>query len=760
MSHVLSTLSSRLGQLQKIFENTQDFEDKISKARLQKTKSKVGFEAEEEIVHHTSHSFHGEDWDDMDVDDDEMDREPSRKIFPKLNGRWAICDRMWMFLEEPSSSLGARLYGAMMMAFILVSVILSLILSTHQNVNYVDITFDTVFTLEFIARICVCPKVSRFLSNFHNLVDLASVTPFFIRLALGFKRAPKGSALELVLLHRPILRLMKTTRNFSGFQLLVRSLAVSSHALPVPLFMLLLMVMSFSSLMYWVEPRDSIKSMPHAMWFSLVTISTVGYGDTLPRTTAGKLFTTVFIICGVLYMAMPISIVGRNFTTVWQERDKILLMKKVRSRLVDLGYSSDNVLAAFEAFDTFGKGEVGMEDFRRMSKELQLGISEERNIELFQLFDSDGSGAIAFSEFCAVIFPNTVLTYNKFRKNSLQAAKGDPGGASSFQMKNARKSNMLAAEMEKEKSKANASKKGTDMFGGRVSAARKSVVSMAPLSRSSVGALSARASVTGGGNRKSVSDKSHRSSVRSRSSIKSHGDLHDEDSDSENSDDSNRRHEDTLKMNHHHSDHHSHQVAHPPPKHHFHPNAAHGGHGGMWAAPKHHNPTAGLDKKHHKILGGHHADHGHHPHHGHHPPVQNLCGVKIGRWLDVQDEEVEAMHLRVDALAEQLKRKGIIKNLPIHHHHGLVESPTSPRSQNHEPDSPRMGEKSHTDNKVASRGEGAEDYLEHGHMNMMPVLETQYRDNQLRGSTASELWGGESVNGSMDLEGLLAPGDP
>merc|ERR1719399_1203218 len=127
--------------------------------------------------------------------------------------------------------------------------------------------------------------------------------------------------------------------------------------------MLLLMVLVFSSFIYWLEPRSNIPSMPGAIWFIVITLSTVGYGDVVPETAGGKFVTIICIVCGVLYMAMPISIVGTNFTTVWQDRDKLLLMTRTRQKLQNMGYSSDDVLAAFSEFDTNGRGEVGIDDF-------------------------------------------------------------------------------------------------------------------------------------------------------------------------------------------------------------------------------------------------------------------------------------------------------------------------------------------------------------------------------------------------------------
>lgn len=330
----------------------------------------------------------------------------------------------WIFLEEPTSSVGAGIFSMTMTLMIIASVGLSLAFHDNEKVlSIMDMIFDCVFTSEVMARLVVCPRKRKFLRNPYNVLDILAVIPFSIRVVSGFQRPEDGSVLQLCLLQRPILRLLKTTRNFPQFRLLTRALAESREALAVPLFMLLVLVFSFSSIFYWFEQDEQIHTVPKAMWFSIVTLSTVGYGHTLPHTTMGSILTILLIVSGVLYMAMPISILGSNFTWVWEDRDKLLLLEKLRQRLMDYGYAEDDVLHAFNAFDRSGEGEIDALEFAALVKDMRLGLSDERLIELFQAFDSDGSGTICFPEFCVMMFPHAVGSFNKFRRDSIQAAK-------------------------------------------------------------------------------------------------------------------------------------------------------------------------------------------------------------------------------------------------------------------------------------------------------------------------------------------------
>ena len=129
-------------------------------------------------------------------------------------------------------------------------------------------------------------------------------------------------------------------------------------------------VLSFSTLMYIVEPSDIIDSLSTAMWVCTVTVTTVGYGDVTPSTTAGRILAGVLCFLSVLFMAMPISVLGnaawhrvglvprclensdkasrvvhfpaQAMTHAWADRSRILLMTRTRQRLKSYGYEASD----------------------------------------------------------------------------------------------------------------------------------------------------------------------------------------------------------------------------------------------------------------------------------------------------------------------------------------------------------------------------------------------------------------------------------
>ena len=339
-------------------------------------------------------------------------------------------ERIWLFLEETNSSTGATVYSYVMSVIILGAVV-GVIMGTmpaylaYTQLDNLNIAVNVIFTADVALRILVAPSVKGFLRSFYNCVDVLVIVPFYVSLAVSITF---GSTGYVILLIRPILYLLKITRNFYGFRLLVRSLTLSAESLPVPLFLLLVIVITSAALLYYVESgsNPNIKSIPDAMWFSIVTVSTVGYGDVVPVTTAGKLTASVLIMLGLMYMAMPLSIVGSNFTAVWQDRDRILLIERTRQRLKQMGLNADSVKGAFQVFDLDGSGTIELSEFEAVVKDLKLGLTEDKTVELFACFDGDNDGICTFAEFAKVMFPDNIWTEEELKKQQEEVINARP----------------------------------------------------------------------------------------------------------------------------------------------------------------------------------------------------------------------------------------------------------------------------------------------------------------------------------------------
>jgi hypothetical protein len=165
-------------------------------------------------------------------------------------------------------------------------------------------------------------------------------------------------------------------------------------------------VLFFASLMFLAEP-NSIGSVWEAIYFCLVAISTVGFGDVVAETVFGRFVTMAMIVAGVLYMAMPLGIIGHAFTAAWVDRERIILVNWVYQAFSAHGYTASDMPILFEIFDTTMDGKLHFRDFTEMVREMSLGLSDERCLVLFRALDIDKNGRLECQEFVRSIFPGS-----------------------------------------------------------------------------------------------------------------------------------------------------------------------------------------------------------------------------------------------------------------------------------------------------------------------------------------------------------------
>jgi len=289
-----------------------------------------------------------------------------------------------------------------------------------------------------LLRYLCTPSTSLFVKNFHNIVDVvAAVPPLVLRVVTHslFSIHEDASLPQTFLLCVvPVLRALKMLRRFQQYHLFIILFQTVFEALCLLLFTLFILVLTFSCLVYVVEPRDNVESLSKAMWLTIVTVSTVGYGDVTPKSSAGTLVMAILVICSVLYMAMPIGIIGNEFTHIWEDRDRILLMIRTRERLLQWGYTARDMARVFRRFDESSDGLLHIHEFRRMMNEMQVGLSPERIVELFDSIDKDGSGSIDVKEFLHSLFPSEYCDiYGALGREELKGSSrgGEDRGATS-----------------------------------------------------------------------------------------------------------------------------------------------------------------------------------------------------------------------------------------------------------------------------------------------------------------------------------------
>jgi len=179
------------------------------------------------------------------------------------------------------------------------------------------------FTSELIIRFAACPDHLAFCRNIMNIIDLLAIVPYFI--ALGTFLAEEGQSnnqamsftvLRVIRLVR-VFRIFKLSRHSKGLQILGQTIHASMRELGLLIFFLFICVVLFSSAVYFAEAsrgkESHFDSIPHAFWWAVVTMTTVGYGDMHPTSEWGKLVGSMCAIAGVLTIALPVPVIVSNF---------------------------------------------------------------------------------------------------------------------------------------------------------------------------------------------------------------------------------------------------------------------------------------------------------------------------------------------------------------------------------------------------------------------------------------------------------------
>jgi hypothetical protein len=309
-----------------------------------------------------------------------------------------------LFLESPYSSPSAYTYASFMTLVVMSSVVISFMQTIDEYVfmrgpffDIVQVTFECIFAMELLMRLYVCDDRLYFIFGMYNFIDAISVLPLFFRsyIAINDGLQVDASGEKTLLAIVPVIHISKLLRRFEKLQLLVSAFEVALEALPVLLYTFALIAIFFSEVLYLLEPRDNFEDLPTALWFTVVTMTTVGYGDKTPANAGGHVVATVLIIISALYMAIPIGIVGHAFSQVWSDRDRLLVMQRFRTAFLGGGFTVRSVQTIFNMFDEDGNGELDVDEFKLMLQTMNLNMEDERISLLYQNLDTEGKGYIS-----------------------------------------------------------------------------------------------------------------------------------------------------------------------------------------------------------------------------------------------------------------------------------------------------------------------------------------------------------------------------
>ena len=237
--------------------------------------------------------------------------------FGKPDGGWRL--RMYTIIFEADTVAGRR-FDLLLIAAILASILVVILDSVHSIaarhgtvIDALEWAFTLLFTIEYIARLACVRHPTRYATSFFGIIDLLSVLPTYLAFFV-----PEVHALLDVRILRlvRIFRVLKLTLYVHEYQVLSSAIRASSRKILVFISIVLMVVLIMGTLMYVIEgPDNGFTSIPKSMYWAIVTMTTVGYGDITPHTDIGKAIASFMMLLGWGVLAVPTGIVTAEMTT-------------------------------------------------------------------------------------------------------------------------------------------------------------------------------------------------------------------------------------------------------------------------------------------------------------------------------------------------------------------------------------------------------------------------------------------------------------
>lgn len=225
----------------------------------------------------------------------------------------------WYAIIFESDTPAGRLFDTALIGAILASVLVVFLHSIDVLAKRYGALFDglewfftLLFTVEYIMRLLVVPHPWRYARSFFGVIDLLSVLPTY--LALLFPATQYFVDVRILRLMR-VLRIFKLTQYLADANMIRDALIASRRKITVFVSTVLMLVVILGTVMYVIEgPTNGFTSIPKSIYWAVVTLTTVGYGDVTPKTPLGQLLATFVMLLGYGILAVPTGIVTAELT--------------------------------------------------------------------------------------------------------------------------------------------------------------------------------------------------------------------------------------------------------------------------------------------------------------------------------------------------------------------------------------------------------------------------------------------------------------
>lgn len=173
---------------------------------------------------------------------------------------------------------------------------------------FLEWLFTILFTIEFLLRVWLSRKATRYIFSFYGMVDLLAILPTYLSFfVVNSQLLTVVRALRLL----RIVRILKLGRYVSEAEFLKRSIRSSSHKILLFIGFIMTIVLIMGTLMFIIEgPEHGFYNIPIGMYWAIVTLTTVGFGDITPATPLGQFFSSIIMLLGYAIIAVPTGIVS------------------------------------------------------------------------------------------------------------------------------------------------------------------------------------------------------------------------------------------------------------------------------------------------------------------------------------------------------------------------------------------------------------------------------------------------------------------
>ncbi len=234
--------------------------------------------------------------------------------------------RIYKIIFESKTPAG-QLYDIMLIISILTSVtcvmlqtVSSIQIQFGKLLTTTEIFFTAIYTLEYIIRLWCAPKPAKYAKSFFGIVDLLGVLPTYISIIYPNMRFLQAIRILRTLRIFQILRLTKYEQDAND---LIQAFRSSQRKITIFLLTILTLVVILGSVMFMIEDADAgFTNIPISIYWAIVTLTTVGYGDIAPTTPLGQSIASLIMIMGYCIIAVPTGIVTVQFAEEKKKNNK------------------------------------------------------------------------------------------------------------------------------------------------------------------------------------------------------------------------------------------------------------------------------------------------------------------------------------------------------------------------------------------------------------------------------------------------------